>query len=151
MSISAITINNFLIVIINFHYYLLTVNSNCLFHFIILCKSDKKYIDFYHYLNQKDTWMWCILALTKLQACLTSSSAFFRCARCSGCCRSRTQATSILGLPGTVVYPDVSLCVPTLSVLEIPSTKPDCEAAIHNNSSYIKYIYVAVTTVEVTL
>lgn len=81
-----------------------------------------------------------MLALTKLQACLTSSSAFFRCARCSDCCKSKTQATSILGLPGTVVCPDMSLCVPTLSVLEMPSITLDCEAAAQDHS-YIKSIY----------
>jgi len=81
-----------------------------------------------------------MLALTKLQACLTSSNAFFRWARCSDCCKSKTQATSILGLPGTVVCPDMSLCVPTLSVLEMPSMTPDCEAAAQDHS-YIPKVF----------
>lgn len=97
------------------------------------------------YLNirivQNYTWIWCMLALTKLQACLTSSSAFFRWVRCSDCCKSKTQATSILGLPGTVVPPDMSLCVPTLSVLEMPSMMPDCRAAVQDRS-YISKKYL---------
>ena len=74
---------------------------------------------------KKITCIWCILALTKLQACLTSSRAFLRCARCSGCCKSKTHATSIFGLPNIVVCKETSLCFPTLSVLDIPSpTEP---------------------------
>lgn len=82
------------------------------------------------------TWMWCIFALTKLQVCLTSSKAPLRCARCSDCWRSKTHATSILGLPEIVVRPDTSLWVPTLSVLDTPST-PGCTArAVQKRQHY---------------
>lgn len=99
---------------------------------------------------QKFTWIWWILALTKLQACLTSSNAFFLCTRCSGCCKSKTQATSILGLPGTVVCPDMSLCVPTLSVLEMPSMMPDCEAAAYS-CSYMLRVFIQLLYIDALL
>lgn len=75
-----------------------------------------------------------------MHACLTSSKALLLWAKCSGCCRSKTQATSILGLPEMVVCPEISLCVPILSVLEIPSAVVDCAAIV---KYYIEWLTIS--------
>lgn len=63
------------------------------------------------------TWIWWQLACTSAHACRTSSKAFFRCERCSICWRSIRHTTSIRGLDVTVVWPEASLWLPTLSVI----------------------------------
>jgi len=83
-----------------------------------------------------------MLAFTKTQAWRTSSKALFLCAKCSGWCTSITHTTSILGLctwwDVTVVCPEASLWLPTLSVILRLSVNKTHKGRFFTTSNIVK-------------